>query len=113
MSSQPPKGIEILNRTGISPVTARTVVWVTDDRVAGLAWAAGWCGFRLWRTPPGYGKPDAGVCVVLCCKAVAPQGDDPRLTPEGLPSEGLSAGQGSNRKPAGRNSRRHETRKAT
>jgi len=44
---------------------------VTEDRVRpGLAWRRGLCGFRLWRTRPGHGKPDAGVCVVLCCKAV-------------------------------------------
>ena len=32
-------------------------------------------GFRLWRTPPGHGKPDTGVCVVLSCKGNRSQPD--------------------------------------
>ena len=45
---------------------------VTGDRADRKSLPSGWCGFRLWRTPTGYGKPDAGVCVVLCCKADIP-----------------------------------------
>jgi len=43
-------------------------VWSPMTAQAGAAEPRGLCGFRLWRTPAGYGKPDAGVCVVLCCK---------------------------------------------
>ena len=46
---------------------------VAGDRSGRNGLPSGWCGFRLWRTPAGNGKPDAGVCVVLCCKAVVPQ----------------------------------------
>ena len=48
---------------------------VTGDRSGRNGLPSGWCGFRLWRTPAGYGKPDAGVCVVLCCKAVVPRSE--------------------------------------
>jgi hypothetical protein len=50
---------------------------VTEDRACWLGPRRGTCGFRLWRTPAGYGKPDAGVCVVLCCKAVDPTKGQP------------------------------------
>src|ERR1700760_1638337 len=85
---------------------------VTEDRaLPGLAWRRGLCGFRLWRTRPGHGKPDAGGCVVLCCKAVVP----PRTRPPRVRSTGTVTKPDSPARPepAGRSSRRHETRKAT
>jgi hypothetical protein len=101
---------------GSSPVTTRTVVWSPKTALAGIGLRRGSCGFRLWRTPTGYGKPDAGVCVVLSCKAVVLPRDDPR-TPEGPragPLEGGWVRQTSRRpEPAGRSSRRHKQRNAT
>ena len=72
-----------MNRTGISPVTTRTVVWSPAIALACKGLPRDQCGFRLWRTPSGYGKPDAGVCVVLCCKAVVHprRGGPPRAGP--------------------------------
>jgi hypothetical protein len=104
-------GISRMNRTGISPVTTRTVVSSPANALACKGSPRDQCGFRLWRTPPGYGKPDAGVCVVLCCKAVVPRRDG---SPQGRP-DGRASGRTHSRRPepAGRISRRHETRKAT
>jgi hypothetical protein len=97
-----------MNRTGISPVATRTVVWSPAIALACQGMPRDQCGFRLWRTPPGYGKPDAGVCVVLCCKEVAF-----RRVPQGQPAERRMTGHSTRPEPAGRISRRHETRKAT
>jgi hypothetical protein len=71
---------------GSSPVTTQAVVWSPKTALAGIGLRRGSCGFRLWRTPTGYGKPDAGVCVVLSCKAVVLPRDDPGT------SEGSRAG---------------------
>jgi hypothetical protein len=71
------------NRTGISPVTTRTVGVVTGCRVVwyGLVTRSG-AVFRLWRTPLGGGKDDAGVRVVLCCKAGANRTQKPEARDE-------------------------------
>src|SRR5580698_1009807 len=61
---------------GSSPVTTQTVVWSWRPRGLGRGCSRhGRCGFRLWRTPPGHGKPDTGVCVVLSCKGNRSQPD--------------------------------------
>jgi hypothetical protein len=46
-------GIKLTNRTGISPVTTRTVVWSPEIALTGEGLSRGQCGFRLWRTPLG------------------------------------------------------------
>jgi hypothetical protein len=90
-----------MNRTGISPVTTRTVVWSPVIALACKGLPRDQCGFRLWRTPSGYGKPDAGVCVVLCCKEVASLRVPRRVSPPGGKCPD------SRPEPAGRISRRH------
>ena len=77
-----------MNRTGISPVTTRTVVWSPAIALARKGLPRDQCGFRLWRTPLGEGKPDAGVCVVLCCKAQAATGACRTQKPEARDEEG-------------------------
>ena len=109
VSCRPSTGIHHMNRTGISPVTTRTVVWSPATALACNGLPSDQCGFRLWRTPPSAGKPDAGVCVVLCCKEVAPG----RVPQGSARSEASVRTHSSRPEPTGSNSRRHETRKAT
>jgi hypothetical protein len=61
---------------------------VTDDRAGWLGLPRGLCGFRLWRTPPGYGKTDAGVCVVLFSKASCSNRASRTQQPEARDEEG-------------------------
>ena len=77
-----------MNRTGISPVTYPSGGVVTGDRAGLQRLATRPVRFSLVAYTVGVGKPDAGVCVVLCCKAVVPHRD-------GSPPKGRPAGRAS------------------
>src|ERR1700756_1028969 len=63
---------------------------VTGDRAGLQRLATRPVRFSLVAYTVGAGKPDAGVCVVLCCKAVVPPRDG--SPPEGRPVGGQMSG---------------------
>lgn len=97
-----------MNRTGISPVTTRTVVWSPAIALACKACHVTSAVFACGVHPPATGSLTPGY--VLCCavRKLSSGG-----SPQGQPTERQMAGHSTRPEPAGRISRRHETRKAT